>query len=813
MRFESLAINGIGPFRRRVSIDLSAIPGLLVAVTGGNGQGKSTLLECLGGALYRTTPTRGSLADLAVDRNASIEARVVNGKSWTIRHTVDAISGKGEATVKDEDGNMAFASAKVRDFDAWAAEHLPSPEVLYSSSFAPQGSGGFLEMKAGERKAVLLRVLGIEALEGKAERARERARAAKQALDVLTARIADERQRGGDVAAAEAQLFDALGKANVAEGVLVTVKFELEEAQRRAQEAEQERARYDAAKAEAARLHAEIDALLAKRVDLTTKIANNQKVLADADAIRAAVARAAEIDRDVAKLKVDEAELEQKRLAHGREADATARRCNEASRAMAEAEQRQRRAVARLTDKAAIDKATAELRGARATDEEDEHSLQLLQGEVDKASLAGLGLAENRILELRPFVARIANNEIPLQDIGDAACDVIAEDDRLVNEAANAPAEVKRLKGELVSLREDVAKRRTRLRELESLAARASEIAGAKADAEEAGAAVERHRAELSEADDANKAARAGQIELGRQLIELRHRIDQLGQERASVQPIADKAGPLANAEARLAELWPQLEAVEAEQREKGMALAGIDLAASPPAVTDLRPIRERVERAEQDARHAHGMIEVAKARLESARLTQRKLADLEGQRGAAESDLADWQLLADSLGKSGLQALEVDAAGPELSALANDLLHTCVSTRWTVELETARRSSDGKKDIEGCDIRVVDTERGREASAETLSGGERVIVGEAISLALSMVACRRAGVEGCTLIRDESGAALDPNNAAAYIAMLRRAAEIVGASKVLFVSHSEAVQEMADARIVVRDGEVHVAA
>jgi len=41
----------------------------------------------------------------------------------------------------------------------------------------------------------------------------------------------------------------------------------------------------------------------------------------------------------------------------------------------------------------------------------------------------------------------------------------------------------------------------------------------------------------------------------------------------------------------------------------------------------------------------------------------------------------------------------------------------------------------------------------------------------------------------------------------------LRRAADIVGASHVLFVSHSPAVQELADARIEIVDGHVRVAA
>lgn len=154
-------------------------------------------------------------------------------------------------------------------------------------------------------------------------------------------------------------------------------------------------------------------------------------------------------------------------------------------------------------------------------------------------------------------------------------------------------------------------------------------------------------------------------------------------------------------------------------------------------------------------------------------------------------------------------ELLEIDCAGPELTELVNDLLRSCVGPRWTVSIEATRLSADGKRELEGCEVRVLDTVKGREAAAETFSAGERVLLGEAVSLALSMIACRRAGVDGPTLIRDESGAALDPDNARAYVAMLRRAAEIVGASKVLFVSHSPEVQELADARIAIRDGRI----
>jgi exonuclease SbcC len=183
VRLETLKLRNIGAFRE-FAVDLTSMPGPLVAITGPNGAGKSTLLELgLPGAMYRETPTRGSLVDLATARDALVEARLVNGAPWTIRHLVDKVSGKSEAAVFDAAGAAVLPDTKVRSFDAWAAKHLPSPEVLYACMFAPQGADGFLGAKPGERKAVLLRLLGIEHYEALAKAAAELARTERSRLE------------------------------------------------------------------------------------------------------------------------------------------------------------------------------------------------------------------------------------------------------------------------------------------------------------------------------------------------------------------------------------------------------------------------------------------------------------------------------------------------------------------------------------------------------------------------------------------------------------------------------------------------------
>ena len=77
---------------------------------------------------------------------------------------------------------------------------------------------------------------------------------------------------------------------------------------------------------------------------------------------------------------------------------------------------------------------------------------------------------------------------------------------------------------------------------------------------------------------------------------------------------------------------------------------------------------------------------------------------------------------------------------------------------------------------------------------------------------ALTVIGCRRAGLGDVTLVRDESGSALDPENTRAYAAMLRQAAAEMGARHVLVVSHQEGFAALADARLRVVDGRVEVA-
>lgn len=817
MRIERFSIQHIGPFKERVDVDLSGIAGLLVAFTGANGAGKSVSLEtAFPGVMYRRTPTRGTLAALATDRDSFVEARIVNGAAYTIRQSVDAMDGSGTSLVLDADGKSVLSSTSVKEFDKWAAKHLPSPSVLYAGPFGAQGGGGnLLDLTEGARKAVVLRVLGIEELEGLAKDARARAAEASAAYATVVARIKDETERGLDIAVAEAQLKEAQVTGVRVGLAVIKAEADLESAEAAAPDIAAKLAKADADKLKVAELSAEYDSIKDELRQVNERLANNKKLLADGEAIRYAVGRLpdviaqlelAQTQRSRFELEIANANGERRTLEHAamelrRRSDAAKTRIVTATR--------------RLKDRAAVADAVAklpELKEALAEAEVDE---KLRADDRAKAHAAVLDVATKRLGILRPALDEIARDTFPGVDANGIACDAIAGDDLAVKDAAEAPERIR-----LADQRYAEAQRTTRLaRDLlganQAFAARAGELAAAETELTEANSELATVTSELATTD----ANLGGIIKKGRQLAESHADYAKIATECSAMKAELDTSARLAPkleaAEARIAELEPQSHklGLDCERIALQVAVLTPDQEEAPSDPDELvARAKKALDVATEAAKHATGMAAVAVARVESAKLTAAKLAELSTERDAIAEDLADWNLWADTLGRDGLQAMEIDCAGPELTELTNDLLRTCFGTRWTASFVTTRTNKQGEQ-VEDFDIRVIDTQQSREGSADTLSGGEKVVVGEAVSLGLSMLACRRAGLEGVTLVRDESGAALDPANARAYIAMLRRAAELIGASKVLFVSHSPEVIDLADARVEIKDGKVSVAA
>jgi len=795
MRFSRLVLRGLGPFATEQQLYLDTLAGPLVAISGPNGAGKSVLLESLAGAIYRRTPTRGSLSSLAVARDAFAEVDFAFGEhAYSVRQTVDSESDKGESLIT-EGGRPVVASGKRRDADRWVAEHLPPAEVLYSSIFGAQGSGGFLDLDPAPRKAVVMRVLGHDRLAVLSRAAGERARAAQSAHATAAARVDDERARTGDTAAIEVALFVAQGRQRDVGIALAAARVVREEAQEKALEHASAVADYQAA------IRGRIDIEARHRAargeaEQTERLLDRQAALLD----RAGEIRAAAEQVPILQAEVQAGtDAEHERHAAAGQLGTLERGAREARGAAHAAEARARAMRVRLlvlADAEADAAALADWQADVATTRQD---LAAAEQDVDRLRALQLDGAGRRITGLRGALETIGNAQV--DDPSGCALDALYEDEQQAVSLVAAPDEQRQAVSLVAAQRTALAEAEQRVAESERAAVLVAQLRATATEAEALEVQVAEARAAAERLEDEAQTIRLSMpppIDVGPAREALR-----------AAQALAGELPQLAAAEALAAELRLRLAGQERDADALAEQLAALRVPPAPGTAPDATRAEADVQSWADLQRTEDATAAVLAEQLDRSRASAARVVTLEAERDDLAIVLGDWRLLERDLGRDGIQALELDAAGPELTELANDLLHSCLGSRFSVRIESSRTSADGKKDLEGCWVQVFDGQANREAEAKTFSGGERVLVGEAVNLAIAMIGVRRAGMVAPTIVRDETGAALDSEKGAAYIAMLRRAAVLVGASKVLFVSHSPELQSLADSVVVVRDGQV----
>lgn len=785
MRLERCTFHNVGPFDD-FTLDLTKVPGELIALVAPNGSGKTFCLETATlGACFRKMATQGSLVGRATARDSSIESTIVYRGRWKIRHLLDGVNRGKKAVVIGEDGEPAYEGTGVREFDAWAERHLPPSDVLRATLFAVQGSAGFLGLGSAERIDVVLQAIALARIERAAVAARKHESKASGDLDVLRQRIADARAGAPDLTIAEAEHSEFREASRLAETRALNLRADVVTV-------EDEAAR-SAELARAAAIRGKLDADLrdarVKLADTEGRIRNNATTLAEAEAIKAAVADVERLRPELAAVRADEAQA-------ATDFRSRSHRVSEIGDQLGAVRVRAARAARARVDlhmQTVVDAAVVAVPGLEAALAEAETNLAKTDSAREYLRGQRVAGAEERIVGLRGGLGKIATGfeGTPRE----TANETLAADDLAEAVARDLPGEIKAAQTAYTAAFESRRDAEQKLRDAREWTARVPAMTAA---AE--GLAVAERELEALEAQRVEAVTvRNDRADVAQKL---RQRSDELAAALAAAEAIASKAGRLAAAEGRIAELEPQ-----AEAQRQAVAALEVEAMDTPPVqpvppAPDVARARAEAESAERVARTLAADVARAEQRLEQAKAVAVRVADLDAQRVTLEAELADWTRLALDCGREGIQSAEVDSAGPELTELTNDLLRACHGPRYTVSIETKRAKADGKGETDECRVMVIDTVAGTEKEAREHSGGEKVVLGEAISLALTMLACRRAGLDGVTLIRDESGAALDPSNARTYVAMLRRAAKFVHADKVVIVSHSKDVVDLCDAVI-----------
>jgi exonuclease SbcC len=758
MRIETLALKGILAFRDTLRLDLRGLPPGLVAIVGGNGEGKTTILETAMAATARVFPSRRGkeLAGFATERDSFVETQfALDGRGvFRARVNLDGVKGGADAVLVQVDGGHVLNDGRVTTFDAAVRQLLPPIELLLASAFSAQNrAGNFIAMKPAARKDLFSALLGNERYEAMAmtaksaagfvEQARGRLLAVRDRLardtsaDVLAAidDAAHRLQKDGGAAelfvvdldqqiavldARLAMVADTVAAYQAATLRAQTLRTECAARAGEVTRIDQQRAALDLAfDTEDKTIRAEFASL---RADLQERIGNNQRELAAGEDIRAAVARERVLAIDLAN---------------------------------------RRSVMERLLD----DERALAAEIARVT---------TLRAEMTRAQ-RDASVAET----------------VPCRAEGDcASC-------QFLTSATAAKAKVPHLWPEVEVLPTLEQRRDVLARNI--LEGRSAIKAVADEHATVAKTAARRER--LSAAQ--------GRID------ELARQLDAIGPAEATrhtetmaryAQRSHDLTTQLTTATQARDRLAADLQAAESD-----LAATADDNAQAQVIQTDLAVARRRRDDA---------IATIARVRAEDAALQRHRtdiaqkraeLAELAARIATLDTELLDWQVLTKAFSRDGLPVLEIDAAGPTVSAYTNDLLAACFGPRFTVELVTQVAKADGKGTREDFTVRVYDNQRGGDRDIAFLSGGEQVVVSEALMNAISIYVNTRSPQPVRTCWRDETTGALDPENATRYLAMLRKVQELGGFHHVFFITHNPDAAALADAQIRVRDGRADI--
>jgi exonuclease SbcC len=200
------------------------------------------------------------------------------------------------------------------------------------------------------------------------------------------------------------------------------------------------------------------------------------------------------------------------------------------------------------------------------------------------------------------------------------------------------------------------------------------------------------------------------------------------------------------------------------------------------------------------------------KQRQEQMDTAQTRLAQVEAELGAARTEQEDYAYLGRVFGPDEIQLCEIQAAGPQVSTLVNALLEGCFDNKFEIRFRTQRPKADGKGMVDDFDVEVRNKNLDRTCLVDELSGGQFVLVNEAVNLGIAIYNMQQGeGIHYETLFRDETVGALDAANGKEYVRMLRRAMDLGGFHQVIFICHAPLVWELADRVLSVAGGGVVV--
>ena len=197
---------------------------------------------------------------------------------------------------------------------------------------------------------------------------------------------------------------------------------------------------------------------------------------------------------------------------------------------------------------------------------------------------------------------------------------------------------------------------------------------------------------------------------------------------------------------------------------------------------------------------------------LEEKAQKQKDLELTRSEHKELKKDFSEYEILERALGRDGIQALELDAAAPQISGKANELLEGAFGPRYEIRFETLREVGTGsaRHMAEAFDIFVTDSEETEseleDQSLSTLSGGQSRWILKALFDAFGIIREQNTGLRYLTAFQDEADGALSPEKKYLYLKMIERAHFESGRIHTIYITHDQGIQNVINQHIKIEE-------
>jgi exonuclease SbcC len=841
-----LRISGFLSYRDPVELDFDSFK--LACICGNNGAGKSSLLDSITWALFGEA--RGRSSDV-INSHPNVKAAEValtfeyENNTYRVQRTL----ARGKNTMLEfqvKDGNNGWrplTEKTTRETQARIEQTLRlDHETFINASFFLQGKADqFTQKKAGERKAVLSTILGLESWNTYKERAAEKRKSLEGEVTGIEGRmaeieaeLAEEATRKSRLAELESTLKQLSTRRAAQEAVLENMKKNavLVEEQRRLVETFStsiQRSRLalttlEARLADKEHEHAAYADLLgrAKEIDATYKTwQKTRKELEEWDRTALAFLEGEkdrtplleEIAAEKARLEEEQRSLsgeeeavrDQKSSIEGLETEiATARKAledveaNVKTRAKLENERnagRERQAAMKVENEA--------LRGDMTQLKQRIETLQSAEGA--SCPLCGQELStahrKSTLKQLEAEGREKGDRFRANKSDGDALEKQVADLEKQIAALANVENDRVQHSGTVSQLTE-------RIRTLQALA-KDWEKTGRKRLAE-----VTKELGKESFAPEARKQL----ARLDKELTRLGYDIsahDAKRKEEVELRVIDDEHHKLERAQDITRQIEGELNTILAEiknrnteiaEQERSYEKAATTLAQIEAQSPDLNGVERELFTLREEENETRDQVGGARQKVEILTRRREQKVEHEKQRAALHQQIGRYKSLERAFGKDGVPALLIEQALPQIEQKTNDLLERLSDGQMSIRFVTQDAYKDRKREDlrETLDIQISDSAGAR--SYEMYSGGEAFRVNFAIRLALSEILAQRKGARLQTLVIDEGFGSQDPRGRQKLIEAINLVKDDF--EKILVITHLDELKEAFPTRIEVEKTE-----